>query len=179
MQITEITASWQETANLGDFNNVKPQLSLKATIDPDEDPEAAKAALLEQCKLFVQEAVDQALEEQGKVARYSTEPRYDVIHIRYLHEFYVIVPTGTKLPDRGWKLTGRARLGMAQRVANERAAEDDGAQVIDCSAGDLTQALAILEADQVVQTAHNEEQERQRQAAQEARSQRQRERKDE
>ncbi len=152
MQITEVRASWTETANLGNYSNVKPSHSLTATLEPGEDAELAERELMRRCRTFVQAEVDEALEAEDKPAKYSTEPRFDV-RMRSYHggHLVLIVPAGTRIDKSSTHGYGRGfRLAHARRYAARQSAElsDDArpSHVVDCSDGDLAPALAAIEA---------------------------------
>lgn len=79
MQIKTVTVSYNRTHSLGNYSNVRPGISLTAELEEGDDPEAAKAALLYDARAFVEEMIDQALEAEGEHAKFSREPRYQVI----------------------------------------------------------------------------------------------------
>ena len=119
MRITQITASWQETVSLGNYSNVKPSISLTATLDEGDDPAAWKAALMNEARTFVQEQVDAALEANDQPAKYSLEPRYDV---RYTYvgntKIVVIAPADVRIPGRSvYAHHVKHRLATARRLA--------------------------------------------------------------
>jgi hypothetical protein len=45
VKITQITVSYGETQSLPEYSNVKPNVTLTATLDPTDSPEQAEAAL--------------------------------------------------------------------------------------------------------------------------------------
>lgn len=143
MRITEITVSWQETAGLGDYSNVRPGVTLTATLDEGDDPAAWREALLIEARRAVQEQVDQALEAMGKPAKWSAEPRYDV---RYCYagkgKIVLLVPTGVRLDTSTYPLAAGHRLAMARRIA----ADCDDGVVYDCADGNLEPARAAIAA---------------------------------
>lgn len=144
MQITEITASWTETANLGNYSNVKPSLTLKATLAPGEDRVFAELELMIECKAFVQEQVDQALEREQQAAKYSTDPRYDICYSGYRTKIAVLVPHGT-LVDGAGRIRENFRYAAALAYLAELYGE---ATWFDCADGQIERAvLAIAKAE--------------------------------
>lgn len=79
MPLTKITVTYGRTQSLPDYCNVRPSVSLEWTLDPREDPEEVWKDLLTDARLIVEEECDAALEDAGRPARFSTEPRYSVV----------------------------------------------------------------------------------------------------
>lgn len=163
MQITEVTASWSETCSLGNYSNVRPSLTLKATIGPDEeDAQLAIWALTETCKRHVQEQVDLALEAEGEPAKYSSEPRFDVHTANYTPRMVVIVPAGTDRLPHCWVHKSKLRLAHARQVATHYYKDDY--VLLDCSAGDVQAVVDALNAADAEREAQREAQRRERDA---------------
>lgn len=157
MHITQITVSYGETQSLPEYSNVKPNLTITATLDAGDSPGEVEQLLWNQAKTAVREQIDLALESSGKAAKYSTDPRYQVM--RTYHDAYrrrgkpelpkivIILPNELELDDRfgntGWPENRKLRYEHAQRVAAESAVEL-GAQIVDCSGGDLRTLMALL-----------------------------------
>lgn len=78
MRIETITVSYGMTQSLPKYSNVKPSITLTGVLAEGEDREQAKAALLDEARAFVHEAIDVALEASDRPAKYSAEPRYEV-----------------------------------------------------------------------------------------------------
>lgn len=164
MKITQVSVSYGETQSLPEYSNVKPALTLTATIDADDDAAVAEAALWQLAKQSVHAQIDTALEANDRPAKYDRCPRYQVMHT-YWDRYYdrampeppklvVILPSEIKLKTHnGVKLTHggnvfdsrRLRLAHAERVAGALAL-DLGAAVIDCADGDLARLDAMLPA---------------------------------
>lgn len=163
MLITQVTVTYGETQSLPEYSNVKPSITLTAELATNDDPTEVEHQLWEWARTSVREQIDSALESNGRAAKYSAEPRYQVLrtyHDRYGNRgalpppaLVVILPNDAPI-DRdalGVSLThtnaeGEARklrLAYAQRVA-ARAAAEHGAVVIDCSDGDLSKLAAAL-----------------------------------
>lgn len=158
MQITQITVSYGETQSLPEYSNVKPLLSITATLDEGEDVAIVEAQLWEHAKDAVHAQIDAALEANDKAAKYSTEPRYQVMQT-YWNEWdhpgqekppqYVIILPNTINHDRdayaqrlvhAGNSSGDARklrYDHALRIAAE-VMQERGYTLLDCSSGDLT-----------------------------------------
>lgn len=165
MKLTQITVSYGETQSLPEYSNVKPNLTLSAVLDEGDDPQAAERYLWEQAKTSVHEQIDLALEANGKAAKYSTEPRYQVMQTYRNHwrskddppalpPLVVILPNEAKLDDKRFVHASHSadsrkqRLHVARRIAAQVAGEF-GAELIDCSDGDLSSLeLAIASIDE-------------------------------
>lgn len=164
MHVTEVTASWSETCSLGNYSNVRPSLTLKATIGPEEeDAQLAIWALTETCKRHVQEQVDQALEAEGEPAKYSSEPRFDVHTANYTPRMVVIVPAGTERLPHCWLHKSGLRLAHARRIAQQRYSEEY--VLFDCAHGDVQAVVDALNAADAEREAQREAQRRERDAA--------------
>lgn len=157
MKITQITVSYGETQSLPEYSNVKPNLTLTAVLDEGDVPEQIERQLWHYAKEGVHAQIDLALEASGKAARYSTDPRYQVM-ATYRDSYsrrgkpalpllVVILPNELSLDDRfvhtGWPENRKLRYEHAQRLAAE-VAVDRGAQIVDCSDGDLSTLIALL-----------------------------------
>lgn len=165
MNITQITVSYGETASLPEYSNVKPLLSITATLDAGEDVALIEAQLWEHARTAVHAQIDAALEANDRPAKYDPCPRYQVLKTaRSSYErnaptpprLVVIVPDGLKLnrDDIGAHLVSAAygesrnlRYAHALNVAHDAAENYEGAAILDCSDGDLTpleSALAVM-----------------------------------
>jgi len=162
MKITQVTVSYGETQSLPEYSNVKPALTLTATIDPYDDPAVAEAALWELARQSVHAQIDAALEANGRAAKYDPAPRYQVLMTywdRYGRprdtpeppKIVVILPNSVEL-ERGPDVyfvspnhldTRKLRYAHALRIATE-AAQERGYTLLDCADGDLSRLLAAL-----------------------------------
>ena len=150
MNITEITVSYSITQSLPGYCNVKPGLTLTATIEEGEDALKVEAFLFDHAKRIVHEQADLALESTGEPAHFSPEPRYDLITTTRPHwgdlegwafpyECVALVPHGLREYPRGWTGTNKNRMRYRQALAVlERKAEARDLTMIDCSDGDLS-----------------------------------------
>lgn len=151
MQITSVTASWSETCSLGNYSNVKPSLTLTATVGEDENAAEVYQRLTALCRIHVQEEVNQALETEDQPAKYWDGPRYDVRTRSYAGGYLVIiVPAGAKAVKGAYGDLRGLRLAHAQRWATRWAIEHTGdevtVQLLDCSDGDLAPVQVAMEA---------------------------------
>lgn len=159
MNITQITVSYGETQSLPEYSNVKPSLTLTAVLDQGDDAQLAEADLWTQAKNAVREQIDLALEANGKAAKWSGEPRYQVMKT-YWNQWdhrgetkppqYVVILPNEINPDRGayaQKLVHAAYSGDSRKlryshaltIANEAIGErEEGYTLLDCSNGDLS-----------------------------------------
>lgn len=156
MNITQITVSYGETQSLPEYSNVKPLLSITAVLDAGEDVALIEAQLWQHAKEAVREQIDLALESNNIPAKYSTEPRYQVLKTRTnsyydrgkieLPKLVTIIPNESKLDDRfvhaGWRDSRKLRYGHAQRLAAETS--EEGYTIVDCADGDVSRLLALL-----------------------------------
>lgn len=161
MKLTQITVSYGATQSLPEYSNVKPNLTFTATLDDGDDPEQIEAQLWAMAKESVHEQIDSALERNDKAAKYSDEPRYQVMRT-YWNEWehrgqpkppqiVVILPNetslkehiDTKLVHTGYGESRKLRYAHALRLASQNAVEHESA-LIDCASGDLTPLLAAL-----------------------------------
>jgi hypothetical protein len=156
MQITQITVSYGETQSLPEYSNVKPSITLTAVLNDGEDTVTIEAELWQHAKTAVREQIDLALEVNNIPAKYSTDPRFQVLKTRSvsyydrdkieLPKLVAIIPNETKLDDRfvhaGWRDSRKLRYGHALRLAAETA--EEGYTIVDCADGDLSRLAAAL-----------------------------------
>lgn len=163
VNITQITVSYGETQSLPEYSNVKPSITLTATVGDGEMPEDVERSLWRHAIAAVHDQIDTALEANGKPAKYSTEPRYQIMrtyHDRYGNKgkpeppkIVVILPNELEL-DRdsldhrlvhaGYGESRMLRYAHAMRLAEKAAREYENAAVIDCADGDLSKLEAAL-----------------------------------
>jgi hypothetical protein len=163
MQIKTITVRYGRTQSLEQYSNVRPEITIGAELDAGEDPEGVKAQLLAEARAFVEEAVDEALEVDGRGAKFSREPRYRLAltaeeiyrggwnnrnKITAPDKLLVLLPqrvnpNANDFPGHVWWSepygpSSKLRLAHAQRAAAQWLAEHQGYRLIDCSDGDLS-----------------------------------------
>lgn len=159
MNVTTVTVSYGLTVNLGDYSNVRPEVSLTAELGPRESADDILADLLQEARMQVEYVADEALEQHDQVARYSSEPRYKLIRSLiggWRHGERVIdppviaiVPAGTKPPDGYTGLIDGdgARLAHAQQIAERRAMDAADTVILDCTDGNLERLPKLPELD--------------------------------
>jgi hypothetical protein len=161
---TTITVRYGRTQSLESYSNVRPEITLGAELDEGDDPEAAKAQLFAEARAFVEEAIDQAVEWDGRGAKFSKEPRYRLAHTAEQiytgdgwarnhktvapERLLVLLPQAIRLdiddnPGRRWWSEpygppNKLRLSHALRVAEEWLGDHAGYRLIDCADGDLS-----------------------------------------
>ncbi len=160
MNIIQITVSYGATQSLPEYSNVKPSLTLTAALDQGEDVALVEAQLWEHARTAVHAQIDQALEANGKPAKYDPAPRYQVLRT-YWNQWdhrgetkppqYVIIAPDALTLDRGAYSQGlivdssKLRYAHAQKVAAELLGDkDEGYTLIDCADGDLSRLDAVL-----------------------------------
>jgi hypothetical protein len=165
MKLTQITVSYGETQSLPEYSNVKSQITLTATLDEGDDPAGAEGHLWQLAKDSVHEQIDLALEANGRPAKHSADPRYEVYQTIRSHwrrpedppdlpPMVVIVPDGANVEDKRLVSASHAidsrhqRYPIALRIATDVARERD-AELFDCSDGNLLKLdAALLELDE-------------------------------
>jgi hypothetical protein len=172
MKPTSITVSFGRTQSLSSYSNIKPAITLSADLEDGDDPEACRAALLEQARTFVEEQIDLALEADGTPAKFSSAPRYKVLYVaeRWIdglrrqtrvtppERLILIVPMGAQLAggrtpwwSEIYSPTRDLRLRHAQARAAEWQDDHDGVRIIDCAGGDLERIPAWVFAEPTAQ----------------------------
>lgn len=159
MKLTQITVSYGITQSLPEYCNVKPSATFTATLDEGDDPYEIESQLWDYARHAVQQIVDTALEGEGKPAKYSTEPRFQVLrtaHDRYRRpddppnppKLLVILPNEINLRDDRlhhaiYPESRNLRYAHAMRAAIKYIRDED-MPLIDCSDGDLSKLWALL-----------------------------------
>lgn len=163
MKLTQITVSYGMTQSLPEYSNVKPQLTLTATLDEDDTPEAVEAALWAHAKTTVREEIDRTLEACGQAAKWSEEPRYQVMRTyqdRYnrpkdapeMPKIVVVFPNdleldrerfGARFVHALYAESRKLRYAYAIQEA-AKVAEKEGATLLDCTDGNLDRLLDLL-----------------------------------
>lgn len=180
MHITQITVSYGETQSLPSYSNVKPNLTLTATLDEGDDPAEAEALLWQHAKESVHAQIDLALEANDQAAKYDPAPRFQVMKT-YWNQWdhrgetkppqYVVILPNEINPDRdayGQRLIHANHSGESRKLRYTHAlavakdamnGADDNPTLLDCSNGDLTplsEALSVTESNpDVAPTADN------------------------
>lgn len=169
MEITKIVVSYQETANLGNYSNVKPSATVEVALSDDDDPAVVQAQALDRARGIVQSAVDDALEANDQEPKYTTEPRYQLL-VRHgkreagVPSVVVIDTVGTTYPHFSRFYIG-FRLPAIRRLARQNYRD---ALIIDTTVEPdalppLLEQIAAEEADIAAQREREREQYRQEQ----------------
>ena len=159
MKITIVTVTYGVTQSPPDYCNIKPSMSLSATLDEGDDALEVAAVLRGMVKGVIHAEVDDVLEAHDNEPRYSTEPRYRVIKTRSVMPFgdtcrfavpcVAIVPDEAEIP-RGYEsvyvIARRGRYAYALRRATETS-HDMQVALIDCADGDLSRLPALEESE--------------------------------
>jgi hypothetical protein len=158
MILTQITVSYGGTQSLPEYSNTKVNISLTATIDPDDDPADVERVLWEHAKESAHAQIDAALEANGKAAKYDPAPRYQVMQTYWSQwdhkgeakpeQYVIILPSTIDLERDAYaqKLvhvssmedSRKLRYDHARRVATAKLHEGDDYTLIDCADGDLS-----------------------------------------
>lgn len=163
MQITQITVSYGETQSLPEYSNVKPNIMITAAIQEGDDPSAVEVTLWAHAKQQVHEQIDLALEGSNMAAKYSTEPRFQVLRTYQGHaargrieqpKIVVVLPADMRLSRQlnqrlggpSYRETKKLRYGHAMRIATEYA-HDQECELLDCADGDISRLEALLPED--------------------------------
>jgi hypothetical protein len=146
MFITEVSVSYEETCSLPGYSNVRPGVRYVAVIGPEEDPDAAKAELMDRAKDTVRAEIDAALEANGRRPKYYDGPTFDVLVSRK-RKAIIVAPTDAEAPDDftrhgfSWNdesETNRIRLEAAEKFALGYAREREGWQAYVILEGDFS-----------------------------------------
>lgn len=159
MNITKIVVGYQETANLGDYSNCRPSLSVEVALTEGDDPDASLAAAQALVRRAVQREVDDALEAHDKPPRYTEEPRYALFSRHQkrsdgLPDVVVLGPVDASYPGLSRSYKG-FRLPTIRRLA---ARNYDEARLIDTLAEPeaLAPVLAQIAAEDALLEAERE-----------------------
>lgn len=155
MRITQISLSFTETCNLGDYSNTKPSIELTALLDAGDDVHAVINELVTKAKGVIHEKVDEELELANRSVKYYAGPTYDVVY-SYGTKWAAIIPADfelAKLPGRSTFALKKVRHAAAVRRAKRELRElPEGACLFDCSDGDINALIAY----DTEQQAHND-----------------------
>lgn len=120
MEIKTVSVGYSRVHSLGDYNNVKPSLTLTAALDAAEDIEDVVAALNTACREHVETQIDAALMHEGIAPTFYDGPRHKVIFHDKLH-WLAIVRQEQRVRDLralGWRVG--ANYDMALNVEPTR-----------------------------------------------------------
>ena len=144
MKVTRISVRYGRTHNLGDYNNVRPEIELTADLAPTDDADTAIAILADDARAFVEESIDDALERHNRPAFFSREPRYDVILSRNVMgrgeptiepRTVAIIPalgTRRRAPNGYYVTDAGVRFDHAARLAGNLLSEGEAERAVTC-----------------------------------------------
>lgn len=131
MRITSVTVGMGITVSLPDYCNVKPSLTLTATVDTDDDVKAVVLKLESRARTFCEGVIDDELELNGRSPKYYAGPLF------HLYEWWqrgalVILPTTTDVDDFPGTWSREIYSGQRFETMLERAYEmAEGREVIE------------------------------------------------
>ena len=161
MRITRVTLNFTETCNLGDYSNTKPSIELTADVEYGDHILDVIQELADMAKSTLRTKIDEELEQVGRPAKYSTEPRFDLFKgTQNEYPFVAIIPTQLEHdfgPVRAYRTSRGDRYGVAAKEA-AGIAEANNWHLFDCRDGDLTNLLAFLSAKKIAYDQAREEQ---------------------
>lgn len=144
MLIERVTVTYGRTWNMGNYSNVKPEVTVTAVLQDGDDPLAVQAELQQYAQGQVEAIIDQALEQQGDAPEFFTGPRFDVILARDA-KLAAVIPSGLELHLPGaWAKLPAVVSRFRHLKALEAATRYDSYTLIDCADGDLSR-LPLLE----------------------------------
>lgn len=148
MNITKVSVTWGETQSLPEYCNVKPSVTLEAQLAPEENLDLCILSLQRRAQEYVHELVDEALENEGRSAKHSPEPRFKVYESPR-RRCLVIVPQALSVNALGEDFTSIFMIPnnlrmehLLKMIADRKMANR---AVIDCSDGDLTRIPPLPE----------------------------------
>ncbi|RRR66138.1 MAG: hypothetical protein EI684_21215 [Candidatus Viridilinea halotolerans] len=151
MKITTITVRYGRTYHLsnddlGNEDTVNVEVEVTADLEDKHDhAHNAIHSLFATAQPWVEEKIDEALEERGVPAHFSADPRYDLWQSQRKENVLAIVPKGTAHLE-GWRRAapwGHAIIiGQRKHALRRIIAADPDLQernlVIDCADGNLS-----------------------------------------
>jgi hypothetical protein len=135
MNIIQVSAGWTETCSLPEYNNIKPSVTLTATLEAGDDPQRCVEVLLEKSRAQVYEMINQAQDRVGVTPKYWDGPLYRPLK-SYDRRAYIVVPVGGDFPadfsTMGFDQSGRLEAVLKRA---EGWAKQMRWPVFDCSDG--------------------------------------------
>jgi hypothetical protein len=147
VNVIQVSVGWTETASLPNYNNIKPSVTLTATLEEGDNPTGCVSLLMEQAQREVRDLINQADEEHNNSPRYYKGPLFILLQGRE-RECYVIAPKGGDYPADLRKITIEGPLNFVNSRAGDYAA-DYGYQVINCADGDFSKLPKLPEPDRL------------------------------
>lgn len=152
MQITQVTVSYARTESLSNYCNIKPGITLTATLQERDDPSVVEEELMETAQNTVHDLIDTAREADGLSPKYYRGK----LHRVYRNEdrrCIVVVPNNTpferednwKYRDHWYAVSVPVTPIRAWEVATSEAIQY-GFALVDCGDGDLSKIPALPDA---------------------------------
>lgn len=125
MNITEITVRIGATESLGDYNNCRPEITLRAELNHGQSVAGHVDQLIGEARKRVHAIIDDELELAGQSPKYHRGPLYEVRRSS-ARRCIIVARSGISLPvESNWKMDERwlietrnpCRLGTAQSLA--------------------------------------------------------------
>lgn len=137
MKVTSFTVGFNLTYNLGDYQNVKPSLTMTVQVEDGDDLGALMTSYADSCRAFVYGEIDRTLETFNRSPKFTEDPLYFAAEWKQ-RKAWVILPHELrceKLPGSWYRRTESMRYDAVwDRVP-------DDAYLIDCANGDLDPIL--------------------------------------
>lgn len=140
IQITSVQVHFTWTWNMGDYSNIKPGVTLTASVEDGQDPAEIAAALGRMARTFVAGQIDETLEAEGRRPYFYQGPRFTVaVHPK--DKLAALLPSELVSNLHGawdWKVHE-----SRPAVARQHYSGLDGYTGFDCSDGDLSRLPAL------------------------------------
>lgn len=163
MRITQVSLSFTETCNLGDYSNTKPSIELTALLDASDDVHAVIGELVTTAKAVIHEKIDEELERVDRSVKYFDGPTFDVIYSGNTN-LIAIVPARSVTQLPGGFMVGSERIrsdAAKRRVAYQARMMRAKTQIFDCADGNLAELIAYATEQEQINIAEREEKKRQ------------------
>lgn len=153
MEITQVTVSYARTESLSNYCNIKPGVTLTATVQEGDDSKVVRNLLFGQAMDAVHQLVDDARERDGMRPKFYKGTLYRSWY-NANRNCVVLAPETAVLPNESnWKYVDHwhsrataSRAHQARENALERTAEYPGCVFVDCSDGNFDTLPALPDA---------------------------------
>lgn len=141
MKITSITVTYQETASIPGYSNVRPAVTYTADIEPRDEPDKIQKMLMDGARAAVRAEIDDALES------YGVSPKYCAVRFRvyenYAAKIITVLPESAVDSFDNFDFQHVGPEWMSHRRAMMLARKSEYT-LIDCSNGKLERLFEIL-----------------------------------
>lgn len=140
MQISQIVVKYGRTYNLGDYNNVRPEIILTAELAEDDDLDVVLAKLRAQARQEVEEEIDRSLEAQGSPPEFYNGPCFDALRVDK-EKYIAIVPHNIQgeLPGEWGQIYSPWTKRRLETLKNLCAKKYSSHTIVDFSHGDFSE----------------------------------------